>query len=263
LSLACHNYESTLQRFPEHSVTAPYRHGWVALILPHIEQENVRKIYNRESAHWHDAVNDTARMSQVKSFLCPAGDEGRTGESRFTSGGAPFGPFQGAAWDYTNVWGISADLAALVGSPTDASSRYGTITTGGSSMAQVSDGTSNTILVAECVNRPQYWVKGKRDMTGTPPSGSGGPGVVTGGVWADHQKGLSIDGVEVSASGAVTQPGTCSINCTNAYEIYSTHSGGANAAFTDGSVRFLREGLPIRTLSAMCTRAGGEVFSEN
>ena len=41
-------------------------------------------------------------------------------------------------------------------------------------VTQVSDGTSNTLLVAECVNRPQYWVKGKRDMTGTPPSGNGG-----------------------------------------------------------------------------------------
>jgi prepilin-type N-terminal cleavage/methylation domain-containing protein/prepilin-type processing-associated H-X9-DG protein len=261
LALGCHNYESNYMRFPEHSVTTPYRHGWVALILPYLEQENIKNIYNNTSANWHDAVNQTARMSQVKTFLCPSADEARVADSVFTSGGTSYGPFQGAAWDYTNVWGISAGLATLVGSPTDSPSRYGTITTGGSSMNQVSDGTSNTILAAECVNRPQYWVKGKRDTTGTPPSGSGGAGVVTGGVWADHQKGLSIDGVDVSAAGVVTQPGNCSINCTNAYEIYSTHTGGANAAFTDGSVRFLREGLAIQTLSAICTRAGGEVIA--
>jgi len=260
LGLACHNYESTFQRFPEHSVTTPYRHGWVALILPYLEQENIRNIYIRDTANWHDPLNLTARTSQVKTFLCPSGDEGRVGSSTFTISGVPQGPFEGAAWDYTNTWGISAGLAAIVGSPTDTNSRIGSITTGGSSMAQISDGTSNTILAAECVNRPQFWVNGKRDLTGVVPSGSGGPGVVTGGVWAEHQKGLSIDGVNISATGVVTQPGTCAINCTNAYEIYATHTGGANAVFTDGSVRFLTSGLAIGTLAAMTTRAGGEII---
>ena len=30
----------------------------------------------------------------------------------------------------------------------------------------------------------------------------------------------------------------------------------------DGSVRFLRESIPIRTLAALSTRAGGEVIAE-
>jgi prepilin-type processing-associated H-X9-DG protein len=37
-----------------------------------------------------------------------------------------------------------------------------------------------------------------------------------------------------------------------------THSGGANALFADGSVRFLGEALSVETLAALISRAGGE-----
>jgi prepilin-type N-terminal cleavage/methylation domain-containing protein/prepilin-type processing-associated H-X9-DG protein len=42
----------------------------------------------------------------------------------------------------------------------------------------------------------------------------------------------------------------------NAYG--SAHPGGANFAFVDGSVRLLRDGIPLDVLQALSTRAGGE-----
>src|SRR5947209_6089203 len=47
VGLACANYETLYRRFPEHGETRPYYQGWVGLILPYLEQENVAKIYVR------------------------------------------------------------------------------------------------------------------------------------------------------------------------------------------------------------------------
>ena len=45
-------------------------------------------------------------------------------------------------------------------------------------------------------------------------------------------------------------------------EIRSDHPGGANGVFCDGSVRFLTESMDLRTLAAICSRAGGEIIGE-
>ena len=56
--------------------------------------------------------------------------------------------------------------------------------------------------------------------------------------------------------------GRCALNCTNDNEVYARHARGSNAVFADGSVRFLKQTLDLRTLARLGTRAGGEVVSE-
>jgi prepilin-type processing-associated H-X9-DG protein len=41
----------------------------------------------------------------------------------------------------------------------------------------------------------------------------------------------------------------------------SQHTGGANFCFADGSVRFIGNSVPLATLQALTTRAGGEVIN--
>jgi prepilin-type N-terminal cleavage/methylation domain-containing protein/prepilin-type processing-associated H-X9-DG protein len=259
IALACHNYEGRHQMFPRSNTTAPPWHGWPALVLPDLEQENVRNIYVL-TANWYDPPNETARTAQVKTFLCPSANSGRVGQSAVA--GAAGSPFAGAAWDYTNVSVVAQPLLAYLNYPDPAS--YPTVWRGvmsstGSTVGQITDGLSNTVLMTEDANRPEYWVKGKRVTDREPPFGGAGPGVATGGVWADHQKGFGIEGTSPDGH---TLIGECAINCNNAYEVYSFHPGGANAAMADGSVRFLRESISIRTLAALSTRAGGEVIGE-
>jgi len=54
-------------------------------------------------------------------------------------------------------------------------------------------------------------------------------------------------------------PGTCGINCSNDFGLYSFHNGGANCVFCDGSVRFLSSSMDITALAYKVTRMGGEV----
>jgi prepilin-type processing-associated H-X9-DG protein len=45
------------------------------------------------------------------------------------------------------------------------------------------------------------------------------------------------------------------------YGAGSPHPGGFNAAFADGSVRFLKNSINFQVLKALITRAGGEVIA--
>jgi prepilin-type processing-associated H-X9-DG protein len=114
-------------------------------------------------------------------------------------------------------------------------------------ITDIVDGTANTILIAEDAGRDQRWQVG-RNVSGL--SSTGGP-------WSSAFNRIVVNG---STTDGATRPGPCAINCTNWQEVYSFHTGGANAVFADGSVHFLQAGIDIRILAALVTRAGGEVI---
>ena len=70
----------------------------------------------------------------------------------------------------------------------------------------------------------------------------------------------SIDGA--TPDGTVPG-GPCAINCTNQWEVFSLHTGGANCLFADGSVRYLTYaiGTDDALMQALGTRAGGEAVT--
>ncbi len=267
MGVALQNYEGTYRSFPPASTgpastaapTPPYRHGWVAMTLPWIEQGSLKDSYDM-NANWYDAKNSALIVIPLGVYHCPSADYGRIATSKSPA----FGVRTAAAWDYASV-NVTSYIPGYAGTA-NAERRKGVMNDReGCRIADVADGTSNTLMVSEDANRPQLWVKGRRRtdilaQTSNYPAGNVGPGETTGGVWAEHQKAVSIGGA--SADGTATSGGgPCAINCTNDWEIYAMHPGGTNGLLADGSVRFIGETIPITVLGAVCSRAGGEVAS--
>ena len=79
--------------------------------------------------------------------------------------------------------------------------------------------------------------------------------MLSGGPWASRNllwcRGATTDGTAFY--------GSCAVNCTNDREVFSFHPGGANVAFADGSVRFLKSDIDIRDFAKLVTRDGGEI----
>jgi prepilin-type N-terminal cleavage/methylation domain-containing protein/prepilin-type processing-associated H-X9-DG protein len=128
-------------------------------------------------------------------------------------------------------------------------------------IASITDGTSNTVMIAEGDGRPVGYNHARTIYNqGGPVDGVLNPVNGGGGAWADpfsyaHLDGASADGIRGN--------GICLINCTSNNEIYAFHPGGANVLFADGSVHFVKESIDPRVVVYLITRAGGEVISSD
>ena len=240
VALALHNYESANEAFPPAHVSSPKRHGWVQAVLPFLEQDAVARLY-RLDAHWNHPDNDPATRNRVSILVCPSAPAGRRDDGRGVT-------------DYAALNHVAAGNPAVPSAPADISGNGVLGANRPRQIGEVTDGTSNTVLVAEDAGRPQLWRNGRL------VSATGGGGAAWAGAGSEVAlHGATSDGERVSPT--APGPWPCAVNCTNNSEVYAFHSGGANVALADGSVRFLRAGLDIRVLAALITRAGGEVVA--
>jgi len=237
--------------FPPLGVPAGAYHGWGVWPLPFIEQGNLANIYNTK-LHWGDAANRPAIVNQVKTYYCPSSPN----QPRYAIGVTQQGfAVSGAtAADYSVINAVSTGLinTGLVDPYTDAQ-RWGAFSynTGTTyrimRLTSISDGTSNTLAYVEDAGRPDLYTAGRRAVS---------TNSVGAGAWADSENEFGLDGCTPPND---TRPGAQGINCTNNGELYGFHSGGCNVAFCDGSVRFLSESIPIRTLARLVTAQGGDI----
>jgi prepilin-type N-terminal cleavage/methylation domain-containing protein/prepilin-type processing-associated H-X9-DG protein len=145
---------------------------------------------------------------------------------------------------------------------------------GGATITSVTDGTSNSILVYEDAGRndtmhsdhPGYAASG---ATGFPANAYLDPVDGKGRRhwrWAepDNTSGASkpMNNNPSPRGGPSTCPWTYH-DCGPNNEWFSFHSGGANACLADGSVRFFRDSIPLRTVYSLGTGNGGEVVSND
>jgi prepilin-type processing-associated H-X9-DG protein len=245
IGLACHHFADGHGRkfppvkvegpAPQVCVPGPTKHGMGVFLLPSLEEQVLYRQY-RLDLNASDPLNQPVASAPLKIFQCPSAEP-----NRFHTFGvfATYGG-KGACGDYAPTEGVDPVLASP--GRVKGALELNVLTP----ITTITDGNSNTILIAEDAGRPREWLAGR----------AGPRQELTGCGWCGFNNPLTIQGSTLDGQ---ARPGPCAINCTNDGELYSFHPNGVNAVFADGSVHFLRAGMSIQVLAALVTRAGGEV----
>ncbi len=250
LALALQNYESSHEMLPPGVVntTGPiqdlpkgYHFGWLTQILPYIEARTIYNHFNFKLG-LYETENSTTRGTLVRSFLCPSDN----------------GPGRGALGVAMNNYaGNHHDVEAAI-----AANNKGVLFLNSAIRYEdVTDGTSQTIFIGEKLNDGLGlgWASGTRaslrntgtviNQQSTPVAPAVRPGAPAPPVDAGVVESGSTGDGEVTASADA-------LRFVGGYK--SRHPGGANCAFGDGGVRFIKASIAAGVLRLLGNRADGE-----
>ena len=259
IGLALHNYHDTHQGFPPAGITDKDRnpatydpgHSIHTYLLPFLEQQNVYDQFKIDLSIVDPQnlpippINNLAASTVINVYLCPSRVGGAT--SNYGPGGLgafPI-PVNLANTDYAIVDGIGGSFVSFLPAGTPQGTTGAITFDIKPRIADIVDGTTNTLIFAEDAGRSGRWHLG-RQVSGSFSDGA---------AWADMQTEYWVHGSNLDNSG-----GRCSINCTNDNEIYAFHPGGALVVMADGSVQFLVETIQPQIVAALISRMGGEVI---
>jgi prepilin-type N-terminal cleavage/methylation domain-containing protein/prepilin-type processing-associated H-X9-DG protein len=268
MGLALLNYESTRKTYPrgrwnlagtgtgKHAIldrpTISNDASWTVPMLPYAEEQSIASQYNTNK-EWFHVDNRTSVSFPPSIFVCPTVANLNRFDVTFTSTVKP------AAGDYgcTNgvgagAWNLHPELGTYPGNISlgeDNPRVIGVLTKvldrSPCRIKDITDGTSKTLVIIEDAGRPDPYTDGRPGNT----AGLQIP-VDAGTGWADPDTGFTMN----------SDP---PVNHRNDGEIYSFHTGGAQAAFADGSTRFLSSSLTGTAAIALITRSGGEIVPDD
>jgi prepilin-type N-terminal cleavage/methylation domain-containing protein/prepilin-type processing-associated H-X9-DG protein len=253
LGVALHSHHAAHGSFPPGQTEVEVHgewisHGWVPFILAYLEQPDVANRY-RFNESWDSHFNDDRAgpgpgRTFIKTLTCPSAPN--------RSGGVSAGNTR-KPLDYpaTNLW-IGSDNSELPLPTSDSTS--GVL---GHNIrrriAEIIDGTSSTLVLAECAGRNQLWVMGKFRSENSP-----------GGAWSNPAAvNVAVEGFNPAGAAEPPEnniPGACAVNCINYQEVYAFHPSGANTLFADGAVHLLKAKLGLDVIVKAITYNGGEVL---
>ena len=219
-------------------------------ILPFIEMGNVADLFQDPDQAYNATVNVVGAQSSIDAFICPTSG-GVRGSTETDNGGFGY-------TDYAPV--ILVDNTITLGNNRFLTGVFNG--RGGRRMGSVSDGTSNTIGIAEST--------GRHESYGTPLEGSPnfsealseaashGENAVW--RWADPSNAfIASDRINTLASSRNFVADWGNTNAGPSGETFSFHTGGANVAYVDGSSHFVSDSVDVALYAATCSSAGGEV----
>lgn len=243
-------------------------------VLPFLEQSNVSNLYNQK-VDWFELANRQAASSVIPTYVCPSAPGGERSLDTTQLGSTDRAAFAiGGDWrpglaDYmavnrannrAAVW--NAITSSSPAYPGDESIKAVLGTNAYTKLSAITDGLSNTIMIAEAAGRPARWEFGRMNQTY-----AGAPNAYMNGPWAHSGNDIAVDGSRVTVvngvrtastlSAAADVPGACAVNCTNQGEIYAFHTGGSNVILGDCSVKFMAASIDLRTLMFVCSRSDG------
>jgi hypothetical protein len=297
IGIAMHNHHDTLGFMPPWAydfVTPPpgnplpgqtQGHSPLTLILPYLEQQNIKDSTRTELSvidprNWPpNWGTNVAAKAEVKVFVCPSTPSRQVDLSPYFIslglGSASTGPFTVGATDYVAVRGAHinfrnacaptlpdpSDACGVLGIKGTAEVPNGKLLTGRPRLADVQDGTSNTILIGESAGRHQVYSRGRRPVSPNTP-GSAGWSLNAGAF--DYNSAILVRGY--SNDGLTSDGGCCVVNCRNVRsaatsQFYSFHPGGVMVVRADASVQFLPETTAAVVVAAQVSRAAGESVS--
>jgi prepilin-type N-terminal cleavage/methylation domain-containing protein/prepilin-type processing-associated H-X9-DG protein len=256
IALAMHHYHDAHRTLPEGMSPLGWGHGtWQGLILPHLEQDNVARLYrgyaNRDGTGdtYYSAANvrDVTGLRFV-ALTCPS-DTPAAGQ---TWGGCSYHNY---AVNYGNT------ALEEIGEPTYTMEEYNGVPFLGAPfymgkpqrLTDIGDGTSQTLLAAEVVQGQRH------DLRGLTWWGPGG-GFET----YLRPNDTNPDVVWYDRSWCDSDPpnppwGLYSGDPKRTFAARSRHVGGVQVSFCDGSARFIADAIDPGVWRALGTANGGEV----
>ncbi len=266
LGLALHNFHNVFHGFPK-AGKLTNELSWHVYILPFIEQDNLYKQFNFAPGTFNGPPNNTGpkrnelALNRIPQFLCPSCDiekmllnapnnpdlpelinneppytthyygvMGPTGNNPIT--GQPYG------WNNVGPHGGFAKEGIFIQDTVAAGNSPGPDV--GVRIAQVLDGTSNTLMVGEI-----SWVN---NATGTR--------------YRSWVRGCDTAPVCAGCRNVTNAINSPSIATFNDIAFGSMHSAGANFLMGDGSARFILDSINLGTYRALASIDGGEVLGD-
>ncbi len=239
VGLATQLYHQTHGNFPSAFFAHPdYWHpswSWSTLLLPHVEQQALFDTLDVNGSQFHGgtgfATATDLTQTSLPVYVCPS------------DGGAVLNHHKGE-FARSSYRAVTGDILELDTTYESATTQTGVIYCNAQTrIADIRDGSSNTILIGECVLDP-----GEDDKVGA--------------IWAGMRGELSDDIYVSDAAWFLHSDPEWTINGPKKQAFSSRHGAGAMFILGDGSVQFINQSIAAETLQGLCARADGTVLGE-